>query len=173
MKESIQTELDKENPNWLMISDLAKKLYLTEQQTNSLGLKKGVVNIIKSTQFNCERVLDELHKCFDSSEYVWLLVGSYKGMTVTKFNKIISTLNYQDKYVIVVTNKEQVFTNLNKAGIQCMLYNASIRNRYDKEKNRAASIPLFRIKGGDVDIKCLLTEIKSHIRDNQLNMLLD
>lgn len=168
MKESIQTELDKENPNWLMISDLAKKLYLTEQQTNSLGLKKGVVNIIKSAEFNCEIVLDELHKCFDSSEYVWLLVGSYKGMTVTKFNKIISTLNYQDKYVIVVTNKEQVLTNLNKAGIQCMLYNASIRNRYDKEKTT-----LFRIKGGDIDIKCPLTEIKSHIRDNQLNMLLN
>jgi hypothetical protein len=168
MIDNIKTELEKPNPDWLLISNLAKDMYLKSQQTNSLGLKKGVVNIIKASEYNCAEIVSSLKKCFTTTEYEYILVGGYSGMTVTKFNKLISTLNYNEKYIIVVTNKDQVYPNLTKAGIECVLYNAGLRNKYDRDKTTT-----FHIKGPDVDIKCPVTEIQMHLRDNALEMLLN
>lgn len=168
MIDNIKTELEKSNPDWLLISNMAKDMYLKSQQTNSLGLKKGVVNIIKASEYNCSEVVNGLKKCFTTTEYEYLLVGGYSGMTVTKFNKLIPTLNYNEKYIIVVTNKDQVYPNLNKVGIECVLYNAGLRNKYDRDKTT-----MFHIKGPDVDIKCPVTEIQMHLRDNALEMLLN
>jgi hypothetical protein len=166
-KESIQQELLKDNPDWMLISNSAKGIYLKEQQTNSLGLKKGVVNIIKASEYNCNTIYNELKKCFNSSEYHYLEVGSYTGITVTNFNRLIPKLNFIDNYLVILTNKDQVFTNLSKLNIQCVVYNASLRNKHDRTKET-----IFSIKGGDVDIKCPLSEIQAHIRDNTLNILL-
>lgn len=166
-KESIQQELLKDNPDWMLISNMAKDIYLQNQQTNSLGLKKGIVNIIKASEYNCDTIHKELKKCFPSSEYQYIEVGSYSGINVTKFNKLIPTLNYTDNYLVIVTNKDQVFANLSKAGIQCVVYNASLRNKWDKDKKTT-----FSITGGGISIKCKLDEIQSHIRDNALNLLL-
>jgi hypothetical protein len=168
MIDNIKTELEKPNPDWLLISNMAKDMYLKSQQTNSLGLKKGVVNIIKASEYNCAEVVNGLKKCFTTAEYEYILVGGYSGMTVTKFNKLIPTLNYTEKYIIVVTNKDQVYPNLTKAGIECVLYNAGLRNKYDRDKTT-----MFHIKGQDVDIKCPVTEIQMHLRDNALEMLLN
>lgn len=168
MIDNIKTELEKPNPDWLVISNLAKDMYLKSQQTNSLGLKKGVVNIIKSSEYNCADIVNSLKKCFTTTEYEFILVGGYSGMTVTKFNKLIPTLNYNEKYIAVVTNKDQVYPNLTKAGIECVLYNAGLRNKYDSDKTT-----MFNIKGPDVDIKCSVDEIQMHLRDNALEMLLN
>ena len=168
MVDSIKTELEKSNPDWLLISNLAKDMYLKSQQTNSLGLKKGVVNIIKASEYNCSVVSESLKSCFNTSEYEYLTVGGYSGMTVTKFNKLMSTLNYTDKYLILITNKDQVFANLSRVGVESIVYNASIRNKYDRSKET-----IFSIKGSGVEIKCPLGEIRKHLRENALEMILN
>ena len=168
MIDNIKEELEKSNPDWLLISNLAKDMYLKSQQTNSLGLKKGVVNIIKASEHNCDKILKNLKSCFNTTDYEFVLVGGYAGMTVTKFNKLISTLSYNEKYIVVITNKDQIYPNLTKAGIECILYNAGLRNKYDGSKPT-----IFHIKGPDIDIKCPVTEIQMHLRDNALEMLLN
>lgn len=166
-KELIQQELLKDDSDWLLISDYAKKIYLKKQQTNSLGLKKGIVNIIKTSEYSCKAIHTELKKCFNSEEYQYLEVGSFTGITVTSFNRLIPKLNFTDNYLVIITNKDQVFTNLSKLNIQCIVYNASLRNKNDRTKET-----IFTIKGGDVNIKCPLSEIQAHVRENVLNTLL-
>lgn len=171
MKSEILKELESETPNWLHIAKLAKQAYANSNQSNLIGFRKGALNIIKTGEYTCDDIFSELQKCFtDKEEYNFLLVGGYRGMDVNKFNKLIPNLlkNYDDKYIIVVTNKSQVFTNSIKSGLEVNEYKAVIRNKYDKYKDT-----MLNIEGAGKKITCKFTELKAYVRDLALEEILN
>lgn len=166
-KEVIVSELSKETPDWLLISNLAKELHKGSLPTNPLGFKKGFLNIIKTGKYNTVDVIDELKKCFTSDEYEFIHVGGYSGMTVTKYNKLIPTLINLDKYVVVVTDKDQVYTNSSTKGLECNIYKATIRNKWDK---KATTITIV---GAGISIKSELSSLRAEMRGTTLDSILD
>lgn len=171
MKSEILKALESESPDWLLISKLAKEAYATSNQSNQIGFRKGAINVIKAADHNCGDIIKKLQDCFsDISEYQFLLVGSWYGMTVTKYNKLIPQIKQEidDKYIVIVTDKDQVFTNSIRAGIEVNDYRAGIKNRYDSKKDKMLSIT-----GSTHKITCKIDELKSHIRNLSLEQLLD
>lgn len=167
-KELIEAELIKDKPDWLLISNLAKSIHLSTLQTNPLGFKKESLNIIKTGKYNTKDVMDELIKCFDSSDYKFIHVGGYSGMTVTSYNKLIPSLKeIKDKYIVVITDKDQVYTNSSTKGFECNIYKSGIRNKYDKSKPTRISIV-----GECIEIKADLSSLRSEIRGTTLDSLL-
>lgn len=167
-KELIESELIKTTPDWLLISNLAKELHSKSIPTNPLGFKKTSLNIIKCGKYNTNDVMDELKKCFSSDEYEFIHVGGYSGMTVTKFNKLIPTLKeLNHKFIVIVTDKDQIYTNCSTKGYECNIYKAGIRNKYDKAKSTRITIV-----GEGIEIKADLSSLRSEIRGTTLDSLL-
>jgi len=169
-KEIISTELLKESPDWLLISNLAKELYLSTQQTNPLGFRKGVINVVKCGEYSTWDVLEELKSCFDSGEYsitsrstsnINTLLREYKNGG----GKLKSDID-GDKYVVIVTDSSSVATNLITAGFQCNLYKATIFGKYTKKTVKMI------IKGEGININVPLGGLKAEIRDAALKSLL-
>lgn len=165
MRDTISNELLKDKPDWLLISDIAKKIHFSELQSNPLGFKRGAINIIKCGENNVDPIYDELNATFDSDEYRIIAVGGWSGMTVTNFNK----LKFDDsKFTIVVTNKDQVFNNCTMKKLQCNIYKGLMNNKYNREKETT-----IQIRNEDINIKCSLGELKSVIRDISLKSILE
>ena len=161
--DKIKSEILKESPNWLLISELAKELHESQLESNTLGFKKGVLNIIKVGEYDVYNIYDEIHTCFDTEEYHYTANDD-----VRKFNKWIkSKPDLFDRYHIVVTSKPQIALNAMTAGIDCNLYKAGLRFKYDKEPTR------IRIKGDSVDLSFEKGTLKQEIRNIALKNLLE
>jgi len=173
-KELILQQLENENPDWLLVSNLAKKLYIQNSKTNTLGFKKGHINVVRCSDVNIGDISKLLRDCFTSDEYVFIAVGGWRrndgilNMDVTKLKKVVSTLNYEDKYIIIVTDKPAVTLATMKQGIPVNDYQAQFRNKYNKNKDTT-----FRIQNEDVNINCKMDELRSHLRDLALTELLN
>lgn len=171
MKDQILQALESDLPDWLLISKLAKEAYAQSNQSNQIGFRKGALNVIKAADHNCGDIIKHLKDCFtDLEDYQFILVGSWSGMTVTKFNKLIPQIKVDmaSKYIVVVTDKDQVFTNSIRNGLEVNDYQALIKNRYNKEKPR-----ILHIKGAAGTLSCQPEDLKSHIRNLSLEQLLD
>lgn len=168
-KTQIRNEISKANPNWLLISKMALQLHNDTLESNFFKFKKGKLNVIKASEYNCELIKEALEGCMNGDDYKYLLVGSWKGMTVTNFNKLIEglTTEVNDKYVIAITNKDQVVTNSLRKNLLVNPYAATIRDQYNKNKDTTMSI-----RGEEFEFKCPIEDIKSHIRDLKLNELI-
>lgn len=95
--DKIKSEILKESPNWLLISELAKEQYESQLETNTLGFKKGVLNIIKVGEWDIYDIHKEISACFDNEEYHYITNDD-----VRKFNKWIkSKPDLFDRYHIV------------------------------------------------------------------------
>jgi len=166
MIDKIKLEMSKEKPNWILISNLALQLHNETLESNYFKFTKGKLNIIKASEHNCDVIKEALEECMNGDEYRYILVGSYKGMTVTKFNKLISGLidEVNEKYVIVITNKDQVSANSAKVGLMSNLYNGTLKNKWSRD-----AITELSIKGNGFSIKCPFDELKAHVRDIKLS----
>lgn len=90
-------------------------------------------------------------------------------MDVTKLKKALPTLNYEDKYIVIVTDKPAVMLSCLKAGLTVNDYQAQFRNKYDRKKDT-----YFRItNSNDITINCKMDELRAHIRDLALTELLN
>ena len=169
-KTKIRSELSKSNPDWLLISNMALDLHNASLESNFFKFKKGKLNVIKASEYNCDMIKKSLGECMNGDDYKYLLVGGWSGMTVTSFNRLIDGLinEVKDKYVIVITNKDQVVTNSLRKNLLVDPYSSSIRDRYVKDKNTTISI-----KGEDFELKCSIDDMKSHVRDLKLNELIN
>lgn len=175
-KEVIIEQLQQEKPDWLLISNLAKKIYLDNSKTNTLGFKKGSINVVKCSDTNITDIVTLLRDCFNSEEYVFINVGGWgrrlEGIThmdVTKLKKALPTLNYENKYIVIVTDKPAVMLSCLKAGLTVNDYQAQFRNKYDRKKDT-----YFRItNSNDITINCKMDELRAHIRDLALTELLN
>lgn len=162
--EKIRSEMLKESPDWLLISALAKEQHESQLETNTLGFKKGVLNIIKVGEYDTYEIYKEISACFGTEEYHYIANDD-----VRKFNKWIkSKPDLFDRYHIVVTSKPQVALNTMAEGIDCNLYRAGLRFKYDRDKQTRISI-----KGDSVDFSFEQGTLKQEIRNIALNNLLD
>ena len=178
-KKIIEAELLKKTPDWLLISNLAKELYRNTLQTNPLGFKKGAINIIRCAEQSISTIIIQLKKCFDSDEYQYFNVGgryynvtaSHPPLTVTQFKKelpiLASSIKDSDKYIIIVTNEEQIQTNSLLNGFECNIYKANISNLYSVNQSTITII------GDGIKVKAKLDELKSEIRNLVLNSILN
>ena len=161
--DKIKSEILKESPNWLLISELAKEQYESQLETNTLGFKKGVLNIIKVGEWDIYDIHKEISACFDNEEYHYITNDD-----VRKFNKWIkSKPDLFDRYHIVVTSKPKIALNAMSAGIDCNLYKAGLRFKYVKEPTR------INIKGDSVDLSFEHGTLKQEIRNITLKNLIE
>lgn len=162
--DKIKSEMLKESPDWLLISTLAKEQYESQLDTNTLGFKKGVLNIIKVSEYEIYEIYKEISACFDTEEYHYIANDD-----VRKFNKWIKAKpDLFDKYHIVVTSKPQIALNTMAEGIDCNLYKVGFRFKYDIDKTTRISI-----KSDSVDLSFEKGTLKQEIRNITLNKLLD
>lgn len=169
MIDKIKEEINKENPDWVKVSKLAMDIHNSTLESNFFRFKKGKLNVIKTSEHNCDVVEEALKDSMGTKDYEFILVGSYKGMTVTKYNKMIRELStlVNDKFVVVVTNKDQVVTNSIREGLIVNPYKALIRNKWSKAETT------IHIKGEDgFMISCDLENFKQQVRDLKLEDIL-
>ena len=169
MIDKIKEELSKESPDWLLISNMALEIHNSSLESNFFRFKKGKLNVIRSSEYNCDNVLEAIQGSMNTDEYEYLLVGSWKGMTVTKYNSMIDKLSeiMHDKFVVIVTCKDQVTSNSLKKGLMINQYSATLRNKYDKNKPTT-----IQIKGDGFELSCKLDDFKQHVRDLKLEDIL-
>lgn len=161
-REDILIEISKENPDWLLISNIAKSIYESTKKVGPLGFLSGHINIVKATEWNLNDIKKELESCIPDAEYI--IIGGCLSMH--DFNKKLSSL--RDKFVIVLTDKPQVLANTVKAGIPFRQFNCTILNKYNI-KNKKTQIHL---KGEGLDIKTEIGSLKSIVRDLTLKNIL-
>ena len=162
-KEEILLEIVKESPDWLAISEAAKAIYESNKVT-SIGFLTGHINVVKGPDHSLKDISNELKTCIPEAEYY--VVGGWSGITVSKFNKILPTL--VDKFVIVVTDKTQVISNLTKNKMLFRYFTFNIRGKWDNKKTT-----FLYLKGEGVDIKAEMGNLKSVARDILLQKILE
>jgi len=159
--EKIKSEILKENPNWLLVSTLAKEIHENQLETNTLGFKKGIINIIKVGQYDNYDFYKEIKSCFESDEYHYIANDD-----VREFNKwLASKPNLSDKYHIVITSKANILSNSLSEGYECNLYKGGIRLKYDKKSTK------FILKNDNIDISFEKGCLKQEVRNITLNKL--
>jgi hypothetical protein len=166
-KEIIQSELNKETPDWLLISNLSKEIYLKSRPSNPLNFKKGVISLIKCGEYTTHDVKDQLSKCFDSDDYLFLNISPADLTKLIKdYKSGVGKLTY-DKYIIIITDSASISNKLITNGFNIDLYNATVRNKWVDKPTK-----LF-IKGNGVDFSSNFDELKATIRDITLNSILN
>lgn len=169
-KELIQLELSKETPDWLLVSKLAKEIHNSESETNTLGFRKGVINLIKVSECNEERVKQELITYFNSEEYNYVISNH-----INNYKKWAKSVDLDSKYHIVITSKPNLIVTTMTLGIEINNYNVTVfRGRgYWKRNTDGTKKPMsFKIKGDTIDIKFNQGQLRSDLRDLALKSLL-
>ena len=64
MIDLIREEIKKDNPDWLLISNLSQKLYLESSKPNLLGIREGIINLVKVGAHGVGDVVDLLEPIF-------------------------------------------------------------------------------------------------------------
>jgi hypothetical protein len=160
-RELIKSEVGKENPDWLLISNLTKQIYLETQPTNPLLFKKGMINLIKCGEYRVSDITVEIKSCFDNDEYIF----SDSPNELIKQLKS-GVIQLEDKFIVVVTDSNTFTNKVIQNGFFVNLYKATVYNKWSKKPTKII------IKGDGVDIGFNIGELKSVIRDYQLKSIL-
>lgn len=157
----IREELDKENPDWLSISNMAQKLFIEANKPNILGIRDNIINVVKVADHNVSDVIEILEPVFTNAKVIG--VGGYKSLTVPAGVKEIK--KYPDETIIVVTDRDALLKHLGNY----QYFRCSISNRYSKERSV--------VKWTNVDTGELTNffpdELKMLIREHKLNEILN
>lgn len=157
----IREELDKENPDWLSISNMAQKLFIEANKPNILGIRDNIINVVKVADHNVSDVIEILEPVFTNAKVIG--VGGYKALTVPAGVKEIK--KYPDETIIVVTDRDALLKHLGTY----QFFRCSISNRYSKERSV--------VKWTNVDTGELTNffpdELKMLIREHKLNEILN
>jgi hypothetical protein len=161
--DKIKSEILKESPDWLLISSLAKEIYESGLESNALNFKKGVLNVIKCSEYETHDVYKEIKACFDGDEYHYITTDDVRW-----FNKWIkSKPDLFSQYYIIITAKPQMVTNPLSEGIDCNLYKVGVRFKYDRAKATK-----FTIKSDTINLSFEKEGLKQEIRNIALTKLL-
>lgn len=160
----IKQEINKKEPNWLLIADMAKQMYLSQKQSGPFGFKKGLINVIRMSGYHNSDLIKEL-KDYDFN----ILVD-----TGRRFNKEVPNIYLQaqrlDKYTIVLTENSNLTNTLTQMNIPFVLYQITVRNKYTYGDNKKPMT--FYIKGNGHEFKFAKGESKMQMRDQSLDSLL-
>ena len=134
-RELIKSEVGKENPDWLLISNLAKQIYLENQPTNPLLFKKGMINLIKCGEyrdgFEVSDITVEIKSCFDNDEYIF----SDSPNELIKQLKS-GVIQLEDKFIVVVTDSDTFTNKVIQNGFFVNLYKATVYNKWSKKPTK-------------------------------------
>jgi hypothetical protein len=166
--DKIKAEIVKQSPDWVLVSKLALELHNDTLESNFFKFKKGKINVVKGSEYNIREIKELLEDAMSGDNYEYLEVGSHSGLTVTRFNKLLNALSntVNEKFVVVVTCKDQVVTNSIKTGLLVNVYNATMRDKWSKDVEK--SIQLRNDELG-FTFKAKVSEVKSQIRDMKLD----
>ena len=108
MINSIKDEINKDNPDWLLISNLAKKIYHESNKPDFLGIRVGMINHIKVGKYSGGDVVGILGNIFTDTKII--NVGRY-GLTVTDGVKIIKQRK-ENETLIIVNDRDALIKHL-------------------------------------------------------------
>ena len=104
----IKDEIKKDNPDWLLISNLAKKVYHESNKPDFLGIRVGMINHIKVGKYSGGDVVGILGNIFTDTKII--NVGGY-GLTVPDGVKIIKERK-ENETLIIVNDRDALIKHL-------------------------------------------------------------
>lgn len=161
MIDLIKEEIKKDNPDWLLISNLSQKIYLESNKANLLGIRVNMINHVKVGKYNGGNVVDILRNVFPETKII--VVGGY-GRTVTEAIKIIKKLD-PNETVIIVNDRDALIKHLGTH----QSFKCSILNKYTDKK---IMVKWTNVETGEVT-SFEPTELKSMIREQKINEILN
>ena len=163
--EIIKSEVGKENPDWLLISNLAQKLYLESNKPNLLGIREGVINLVKVSAHGVGDVVDMLEPIFPGKV---IGVGGYRAMTVPAGVKLVSARG-ENQTMIIVTDRDALIKHLGPH----TFFRCNIKNNFDhKTQKHYSTVKWTNVDNGEVH-SFGGSELKSMIRDQKINEILN
>lgn len=155
--EQVKSEISKENPDWLLISNLSKQIAAENLPTCPIGFKKGYINFIKVREYSS--FTNEFVKNLDRSQYRIRYINYTR-----KAGSIIKETNLDDKFTIFISHKDITSSVSFPMDIPFQRFNGSCsyseKNYYTLRNNQTKERITF--KSG---------ELKSIIRDRKLSLL--
>jgi hypothetical protein len=156
---AVKLEINKENPNWMLISNLSRKIANEKTYTCPLGFKKGFINLIKITE------------CSYFEEQIKLNKDLYSIKRINWVDEIPSKLNKDEINnkitIIITTNKTLTLSKKFPKDIPLQTFNGT--NTFDKKQGKWKYI--MKNNQTNETIKFYNGELLSIIRDRKFNKL--
>jgi hypothetical protein len=160
MIDLIKEEIKKDNPDWLLISNLSQKIYLESNKANLLGIRENVINLVKVGAHGVSDVVDLLEPIFPGKV---IGVGGYKAMTVNAGVKVLKARK-DNETMIIVTDRDALIKHLGPH----QFFRCHIGNQYNKNK----MVKWTNVDTGEVT-SFEPSELKSMIREQKINEILN
>ena len=161
MIDLIREEIKKDNPDWLLISNLSQKIYLESNKANLLGIRENVINLVKVGAHGVSDVVDLLEPIYPGKV---IGVGGYKAMTVNAGVKVLKARK-DNETMIIVTDRDALIKHLGPH----QFFRCNIANQYSNKK--------IIVKWTNVDTGEITSfepsELKSMIREQKINEVLN
>ena len=174
MIDLIREEIKKDNPDWLLISNLSQKIYLESNKANLLGIRENVINLVKVGAHGVGDVVDLLEPIYPGKV---IGVGGYRAMTVNAGVKLVKARG-ENETMIIVTDRDALIKHLGPH----QFFRCNISNKWPASANHPG---LFKneskektiVKWTNVDTGEITSfepsELKSMIREQKINEILN
>lgn len=160
MIDLIKEEIKKDNPDWLLISNLSQKIYLESNKANLLGIRENVINLVKVGAHGVGDVVDLLEPIYPGKV---IGVGGYRAMTVNAGVKVLKTRK-ENETIIIVTDRDALIKHLGPH----QFFRCHIGNQYKKNK----IVKWTNVDTGEIT-SFEPSELKSMIREQKINEILN
>lgn len=160
MIDLIKEEIKKDNPDWLLISNLSQKIYLESNKANLLGIRENVINLVKVGAHGVSDVVDLLEPIYPGKV---IGVGGYAAMTVNAGVKLVKARS-ENETMIIVTDRDALIKHLGPH----QFFRCHIGNQYNKNK----MVKWTNVDTGEVT-SFEPSELKSMIREQKINEILN
>lgn len=160
MIDLIKEEIKKDNPDWLLISNLSQKIYLESNKANLLGIRENVINLVKVGAHGVGDVVDLLEPIYPGKV---IGVGGYRAMTVNAGVKVLKARK-ENETIIIVTDRDALIKHLGPH----QFFRCHIGNQYNKNK----MVKWTNVDTGEVT-SFEPSELKSMIREQKINEILN
>jgi hypothetical protein len=161
MIDLIKEEIKKDNPDWLLISNLSQKIYLESNKANLLGIRENIINLVKVGTHVVGDVIDLLEPIYPGKV---IGVGGYIAMTVNAGAKLVRKRG-ENETMIIVTDRDALIKHLGPH----QFFRCNIANQYNNNK--------ITVKWTNVDTGEITSfepkELKSMIREQKINEILN
>ena len=161
MIDLIKEEIKKDNPDWLLISNLSQKIYLESNKANLLGIRENVINLVKVSVHGVGDVVDLLKPIFPGKV---IGVGGYAAMTVNAGVKLLKARK-DNETIIIVTDRDALIKHLGPH----QFFRCNIADKYSDKRT---TVKWTNVDTGEIT-SFEPTELKSMIREQKINEILN
>jgi hypothetical protein len=161
MIDLIREEIKKDNPDWLLISNLSQKLYLESNKANLLGIRENIINLVKVGAHGVGDVVDLLEPIYPGKV---IGVGGYRAMTVNAGAKIVRARG-ENETMIIVTDRDALIKHLGPH----QFFRCHIGNQYSNDKT---TVKWTNVETGEIT-SFEPKELKAMIREQKINEILN